>query len=345
MEMQRLSLRRDLKRVEALLQSGGIRLSDGLEELLGVCDGDALLACAGRRGNVIQCAAVAPQARGEGLLTPLVSELMTRIRTAGFRGAFVFTKPEAAAQFASLGFTVLAQTDEAALLYSRRDGVARWAETLPKFSRPAGSRAQTGCIVMNANPFTNGHRYLVEYAAARCGGLYVLVVEHDESRFPFADRLRLVREGTADLPNVHVCAGGPFVISLATFPSYFLKRADDASRVHAQLDARVFGARIAPALGVSVRFVGSEPLDALTRQYNTALQSVLPADGVAVEIVDRLTHGGPPVSASRVRALLDAGRPEQTAPLVPMPTYRYLCQASGGNEPAGEHACRPEARL
>ena len=331
MELQRLSLRRDLPRITALLESCGIRMADGLDTLIGLTEGDALLACAGRRGNVIECAAVAPEARGEGLLNRLVTELLTQIRAQGHDGAFVFTKPASAAQFASLGFTQLAETAEAALLYSRRDGVARWAAGLPELPG-AGDGREIGCVVMNANPFTRGHRYLLERAYARCEALYVFVVEHDGSRFPFSDRLRLVRAGTRELTNLCVCPGGPFIISKATFPSYFLKRADDVARVHAEVDARVFGAWIAPALGITTRFVGSEPIDALTRRYNCALQTVLPACGVAVETVERLMVGGEPVSASRVRALLDAGRLDETRPLVPAATLENLSRCAGAAE-------------
>lgn len=318
-EIRSLSPVRDKSAFLPLLDAGGIRLADDLDALLGVYVDDALVGCAGRRGNVIECAAVSPEARGEGLLGTLVSRLLTDIRGEGYDGAFVFTKPAASAQFVSLGFYELARADEAVLLYSRRDGPARFAASLP---RAAG--APVGCIVMNANPFTNGHRYLVEQAAAQCGALYVFVVEHDASRFPFADRLRLVRAGTADIGTATVVSGGPFIISAATFPSYFLKRASDASRVHAQLDAALFASSLAPALSITKRFVGSEPIDALTRQYNEALLAELPPRGVAVTVVERLVKGGAPVSASRVRALFAEGRIDELVSLVPPTTLQYL---------------------
>ena len=318
-ELRALSLKRDLPAITALLTSGGIRLAEGLDALYGAYIDEALSGCAGRRGNVIECAAILPDARGEGLLNLLVTQLLTDIRGEGYEGAFVFTKPQSAKMFASLGFYELSRADEAVLLYSRRDAAERWADALPRLTAD-----RIGAIVMNANPFTNGHRYLVERAAEDCGALYVFVVETDASRFPFADRLRLVREGTRDIENVTVCAGGPFIISRATFPTYFLKRVSDASAVHAALDARLFAAHIAPRLSVACRYVGSEPIDALTRQYNDALVSVLPPCGVEVRVLERLVIGGEPVSASRVRALVDAGCVTKTRPLVPDATYHYL---------------------
>lgn len=353
MNIQLLSLPGDRAAASALLNRCGVRLTPQLDELLGIFEGDELVACAGRRSNVIQCAAVSPEVRGERLLNMLVSQLFTTIRNIGYPGAFVFTKPATAALFMSLGFFLLAQTEEAALLYSQRDGVARWAGTLPQFGNSApnagheqapqnessGQPYPIGCIVMNANPFTNGHRYLVERAASKCRGLYVLVVEHEGSQFSFHDRLNLVQAGTADLPNICVCPGGPFIISLATFPSYFLKRADAAAFVHADLDAHVFGEKIAPALHISARFVGNEPLDPMTNAYNEALARTLPPCGVALEIIDRLTQTGEPVSASRVRALFNAGNLDAIAPLVPASTHRYLCGLAAARQ--GKSAARP----
>ena len=49
-----------------------------------------------------------------------------------------------------------------------------------------------GALVMNCNPFTLGHQYLVEYAASKVAKLYLFVVEEDKSEFPFADRIELV---------------------------------------------------------------------------------------------------------------------------------------------------------
>lgn len=317
-QLVELSVIKERAMIEAFLSDAGIRLSDGLTEMLGAAVDGELCGMAGRRDNVIQCVAVSNAARGEGVTNTLVSELFTRIRAAGYDTAFLFTKPANTELFSTLGLYVVAETAEAALMCSRRDGPARWAATLPK------ATGGIGCIVMNANPFTNGHRYLAEHGAERCDKLYVLVVESDRSRYPYADRLRLVREGTADIPNVIVCGGGPYCISQATFPSYFLKRADDAARVHAALDAKVFATRIAPALHIAVRFVGSEPYDPMTKLYNAALADALAKTDTRLVVVERMTAAGRAVSASNVRQLCDAGDWAAVEALVPPATYAYL---------------------
>ena len=63
---------------------------------------------------------------------------------------------------------------------------------------------------MNCNPFTLGHRYLIEQASEKVDHLYVFVVEEDKSFFPFSDRIGLVKKGTADLKNITVKPSGKY---------------------------------------------------------------------------------------------------------------------------------------
>ena len=44
------------------------------------------------------------------------------------------------------------------------------------------------------DPFTNGHLYLVEYAARHCDNLYVFVLSEDKSVFPADVRFSLVEK-------------------------------------------------------------------------------------------------------------------------------------------------------
>jgi cytidyltransferase-like protein len=166
-----------------------------------------------------------------------------------------------------------------------------------------------GVIIMNANPFTIGHKYLIEKAAGQVDHLFVIVVKEDVSRFPYADRLAMTKAACADFSNVTVCEGSDYQISAATFPTYFLKELSDASETQMRLDLDIFARHIAPALGATVRFVGSEPQDALTARYNAIMKEVLPAAGVQVVELPRLCYSElgeeSPVSASVVRKGLD----------------------------------------
>jgi [citrate (pro-3S)-lyase] ligase len=181
-----------------------------------------------------------------------------------------------------------------------------------------------GAIVMNCNPFTLGHRYLVERAAAEADLLYVFVVEEDKSFFKFDDRYKLVSDGLSDLKNVKVLRSGKFIISTITFPGYFTKESASEIAVDTSLDLRLFGKYIVPALNIGVRYAGSEPTDAVTRQYNRAMSETLPRYGVKFVEFERVTKDESAISASRVRELLKEQKFDEIRKLVPDVTYRYL---------------------
>jgi len=188
-----------------------------------------------------------------------------------------------------------------------------------------GSRAVIGAIVMNCNPFTLGHRYLIEYASGKCDKLYVFAVEEDLSYFPFADRIELIKKGISDLKNVTVLPSGKYIISRTTFPAYFEKEAaaDDAV-IDASSDIEIFARHIAPRLNICVRFAGEEPLDNVTRQYNAQMKMILPRYGIHFEVIPRKEVNGEVVSASRVRRLLREKKFAEIEKLVPKTTLEYL---------------------
>ena len=177
-----------------------------------------------------------------------------------------------------------------------------------------------GVVVMNCNPFTLGHRYLIEQAAKQVERLFVMVVREDCSLFAYAERKAMVEQGVAHLKNVTVIDGSEYAISQATFPTYFLKRLDDAADTQMLLDLDLFRRHIAPALGATVRFVGTEPTDQLTRRYNQLMHEVL-AD---VREIVRLEKEGNAVSASRVRKAMEQGDMSTIRQLVPPTTLPYI---------------------
>jgi [citrate (pro-3S)-lyase] ligase len=187
-----------------------------------------------------------------------------------------------------------------------------------------------GAIVMNCNPFTLGHRHLAEYAAAKVASLILFVVEEDKSMFSFADRIELVRKGTADIKNITVVPSGGLIISRQTFGAYFEKALNQEEKIDPSADALIFARHIAKSLGVTVRFAGEEPTDKITRQYNETLSRILPQYGVEFHVIPRKECGGAPVSASRVRKLLEVQDFDGIAKLVPQTTYEYLVTKWGG---------------
>ena len=177
-----------------------------------------------------------------------------------------------------------------------------------------------GVVVMNCTPFTLGHRYLIEQAAKQVERLFVMVVREDCSLFAYAERKAMVEQGVAHLENVTVIDGSEYAISQATFPTYFLKRLDDAADTQMLLDLDLFRRHIAPALGATVRFVGTEPTDRLTRRYNELMHEVL----TDVREISRLEKDGNAVSASRVRKAMEQGDMSTIRQLVPPTTLPYI---------------------
>ena len=179
---------------------------------------------------------------------------------------------------------------------------------------------------MNCNPFTLGHRYLIEQAASQCDVLYIFVVEEDKSVFCFEDRFKLVKEGTADLENVFVMPSCSFMISTLTFPEYFNKDDPGSVKVDPSMDVEIFGKYIAPALDIKVRFAGEEPLDMVTNRYNETMKRILPAYGVEFRVIPRKESNGEVISASRVRRCLKEKDFLQIRKLVPETTFKYLLE-------------------
>ena len=343
-----LSLNSVRRRVEAFLAANGLRLAP-LDRYVVVTrdeDGDEILAGGGLDGNVIKCVAVSESARSEGLMNILVSRLIVIAREEGRDSVKAFTKPENEGIFKSLGFGLLASAPNAILMENGRGGLPEYRKYLESLARPG----RNGAIVMNANPFTKGHRYLVEQAASQVDNLYVIVVKEDRSRFPYVERKAMIEAGCAGLDNVVVCEGSDYAISAATFPTYFLKKLDDATDTQIALDLDLFVNHIAKPLGVTVRFAGSEPEDALTRRYNELMAEILPGTSVAVvrqahqpdpELVKgsalrqarrpidfveipRLEQKGKPLSATSLRRALDKGNLKEAMEYIPKSTVPYL---------------------
>lgn len=181
-----------------------------------------------------------------------------------------------------------------------------------------------GAIVMNCNPFTLGHQYLIEYAAKKVDRLYIFVVQEDKSEFPFHDRFELVKKGTQHLKNVIAAPSGEFILSNETFQAYFKRSLIQEKKVDASKDLEIFARYIARELNIQYRFVGEEPIDKVTEQYNKQMKAILGEFGIEVIIIPRKEMDGKVISASRVRALLAAGNMEAVRGMLPENTYKYL---------------------
>jgi [citrate (pro-3S)-lyase] ligase len=306
--------------VELFLDKFFLNLDAGLEYYVGIYEGENLLGGAGYEGNIIKCVALDDSLRGLGLTNTLISDLIKKIYDNGNNKAILFTKPENKELFEGSGFYLVESSKMALLMETDKNAFSNYLKKLEIHKKPG----TVGAIVMNCNPFTLGHQHLVEYAAARCDVLHLFVVEEDKSVFPFSIRRELAKKGVAHLDNVQIHNGGDYIISSATFPAYFIKDTDDIIRTQAELDLRIFGGHIAPALRITKRFVGNEPYSQVTNMYNRIMQEILPSFGVEVEIVPRKEQAGEPISASRVREYIQNGDLYKARELLPSSTYSFL---------------------
>ncbi len=202
--------------------------------------------------------------------------------------------------------------------------LSEWLRSVKKYRNLTSER--TGAIVMNCNPFTLGHRYLIETACRQVDRLIVFVVEEDKSFFQFEDRIRMVQIGTEDLDHVIAIPSGKYIISAQTLPGYFEKDKNPDVVFDAASDLDIFAEVIAKELNIQVRFAGEEPIDRFTRQYNQAMKRILPEHGVEFIEIPRKKWDGEVISASRVRKLMKEKEFEKIRELVLPQVYEYLAE-------------------
>lgn len=317
------------KKVELFLNNEGIKLDKNLDYTVGVYDSKQLVATGSFFKNTLRCLAVSSEYQGLGVTNTVVSHLMNEQYYRGYTDIFLYTKCNTAKFFRNTGFNEVARIEDAVVLMeSKSKGVQEYVESLSK-KRVNADRVAS--IVVNANPFTLGHQYLIEKVASENDVVHVFVVSEDASIIPFSVRYDLVKKGTSHLKNIIIHKSGNYIISSATFPSYFIKDGKTVVTTHAKLDLEIFKKYIVPALGINRRYVGEEPYCEVTKKYNEIMKLTLEKDGIECRIIPRLEQEGKAISASRVRAYIKEGKIEEIKNLVPSSTYEYFkCRAAEG---------------
>lgn len=329
---------RQRRQIEMFLQTNGLRYDD-VDYYAAIVDesSDEMIAGGGLKGSVIKCVAVADGHKGEAVANVIVSHLIAKANAEGCQCVKLYTKPDNRQLFESLSFRLIAESPNAILMETGVGGIEKYSEELRVKSEELGvkseelkndesvvsnARKPIGVIVMNANPFTLGHRFLVEQSSELVERLYVVVVREDCSMFSYNERKAMVSQGVRDIGNVVVVDGSDYAVSAATFPTYFLKQLSDATDTQIILDLDLYRRRIAPALGATIRFFGSEPTDPLTRRYNELMHQQLGEEHV--HEIQRKQQEGSAISASRVRKAMMEGCLWDAIQLVPPTTIPYI---------------------
>lgn len=313
--------------VSKLLDQVDLDYDTQIQTLLVGWYNDQLIACVGLDHNVIKCVAMLPTYQGCQLSLKLCEHIQKFAANQGYNKLFLYTKPHNEVLFRQCGFYPLVTVPNTLVFMENTPvGIKRYCQQLSALKQ----ETEAGAIVMNANPFTRGHLYLVEQALKQVPWLYIFVVSEDASLFATKVRYNLVCQGVQHLSRVSVILGSEYLISRATFPTYFLKSAQQIEQAYLAVDLLMFRNYIAPTLNITQRFVGTEPYSMITSAYNQAMQQWLVsptasnAPSIAMHELERLVIDGDAVSASRVRNLLSTKNYAAIENLVPPTTWSYL---------------------
>jgi len=347
---------KELEQLKDFLAEMELEYDEGIEYSACILDDDyQIIATGSVEDNVLKCIAISPSSQGQGLSGLIVSQLIQYQFEQGRSQIFMYTKPQNQDMFEDLGFHTIIKTKDVLFMENRFRGFERFVEQLIKETPEAARKDKLGkdklegesvigSIVANCNPFTLGHRYLIEQALKQCDWLHLFVLSDERTYFKPEERFEMVKAGVSDLERVILHKTSQYIISAATFPTYFMKEKIAAKKANCRLDLELFAERIAPQLGITRRFVGTEPHCKVTDCYNDTMLALFPQRGIQVVEIPRKEVEGMTISASAVRsALATLGNLEISDTLsenqkkgmcsasmdtirsmVPESTYRYL---------------------
>ena len=289
---------------------------------------DDIVGVGSYHGKILKYLAVAPHFRESGAFAFMVTHLTEKVMV-NHQQAFVFTRPENIVRFESLGYNHIASADPMiSVLEFGYKNINNYKNYLHKV-KSHKQETEIAAIVMNCNPFTLGHQYLIERASSENQLVYVFVVESERSAFSFKDRIEMIRQGIAHLKNVVLVKGDEYVVSCATFPNYFLKNemVDTITKKQAELDINIFAQHLAPVLGIKKRYVGTENYCATTKVYNEVMKEILPEYNIElIEVQRREIEDNEKeyISASKVRKAIKNRNTEVLYDLLPKSTLGYI---------------------
>lgn len=282
-------------------------------------DAGDIIATVSVKKNLIKFFYIDKAYQGEGLAIELINSALEDIISKGYRTYFVFTKAKNEIIFTSLSMDVIEKTEDVVLLEGGFFKYADWIQNIKKDL----DKDEYSAIVMNANPLTLGHEYLVDKALEEARDLIIFVLEEDASYFSTKDRYEIVKNHYHNNDRVHVYKSGPYIISRATFPTYFLKKDTDKLKVYTELDAKIFAKRIAKDLNIKKRYFGTEPIDKVTQKYNEMMKKILFEYGVESEFIERKKINGEYISASKLREGIETDF-ESIKKYLSQDVYEYL---------------------
>lgn len=317
----------ELNKLKSFLKRMELEYDEGIEYSVCILNDDYEIVAAGSVDkNVLKCIAITPSCQGQGFSAIIMSELIQYEFEKGRTHLFIYTKPKNLVMFSDMGFYRIFQTDQILLMENKKGGFEQFLKVIvnetPKEALEKGK--DIGAVVANCNPFTLGHHFLLKAALKQCDYLHLFLLSDDRSFFSPKDRYEMVKKGISGMENIILHWTSDYMISAATFPTYFFKDKVQGQRANSQLDLQLFAERIAPQLHITKRFVGTEPKCVVTGMYNEKMKEVLPDYGIQVYEIERKTAENRVISASSARSYIAQNNLEKLKLMVPEKVYHYL---------------------
>lgn len=310
------------KDVEKFLEGFDIKYERDVDYTIVALDGDKVVGTGSCAGRILKCFAIDPTYQGMGITNTIITRLLDHQYQVGNKHLFIFTKPKSIKIFTDFGFSIVEKTEDVALLDNK-------IEELNQLLKNIEDQRESGAIVVNANPMTKGHLYLINEARKMTDLLHVFMVEEDESTFPYDFRYKIVKEELEKFDDVLVHPGNNYIISKNTFSTYFYKDEKTILKAYSELDSKIFGRYFARTLNIKKRFVGTEDKDLVTKNYNETMERILPDYGIEVVEIPRASLDDEIISASKVRLFLKERKFEEAYKFLPEATIKALKSEEG----------------
>ncbi len=308
----------ELNKIEQFLEKFFLKLDSNLTKTLYIeNDKNEIIGTISCQDYIIKDLAVDQTYQNENISNLLINELLNYFRINNIYNYQVFTKPEYINVFISFGFKEIVKTDKVIMLeggaYFIEDKINEIKNTLNNRFGYLDVNSDLAAIVINGNPITNGHMYLIEEVSRLHKMVVLFVVEEDKSEFTFQERFSMAYLSTMRLGNVCVIPSSKYIVSSLTFPSYFLHSENEVTEQYSKIDALIFKNYFMKQLYIKKRYVGSE-INPKMVCYNKILEEILVKQ---LTIINRLTIDGEIVSASKVRYLLKNNFVDEALKYVP----------------------------
>ena len=314
----------EIELVRQFLASQDLTLDKNLDTTLYLSENSKIIGTISKSKSVIKCVAVDDSYKGENLTGMLLNKIVEKMNLENIYSYQLFTKPKYEQLFKSLGFNLIAKGTDAIILekgiYDIYSTIENMKKDIVNNLGPINPTSNIGAIVMNANPFTLGHQYLIEEASKRHDKVIVFLLSEDLSEFSFEERMSLAYLGTSRFENVYIVPSSIYMVSNLTFPQYFIKDESKKNMAAAELDAIIFKDYFMKFLYIKKRYVGSETKDYMV-QYNNILKSILKDDLVEIK---RIENNENVVSASLVRSLLKDNKIDEALKYLPHESHSIV---------------------